>query len=56
MTHNKTGNQINEELIKFKAPKELKNQLQLLAQQRNISLSSLLRLISTEYVKRNITP
>jgi hypothetical protein len=46
-------NNKNEALIKFVAPDELKNALQELANERNISLSSLLRLIATEYVKRN---
>ena len=44
---------INEVLIKFVAPKELKRALQELANERNISLSALLRLVVSEYVKRN---
>jgi predicted transcriptional regulator len=44
---------IGEELIKFTAPEELKRALQELANERNITLSSLLRLIASEYVKRN---
>jgi len=44
---------INEALVKFVLPKELKRSLQKLANDRNIQLSSLLRLITTEYVKRN---
>ncbi len=47
---NKTKNEV---LIKFVAPQELKSAIQLLADERNISLSSLLRLITSEYVKRN---
>ncbi len=43
----------NEALIKFVAPKDLKLALQRLANERNIALSSLLRLIASEYVKRN---
>jgi hypothetical protein len=43
---------ISEELIKFFAPEELKTSLQTLANDRNITLSALLRLITTEYVKR----
>lgn len=43
----------NESLIKFVAPVGLKDSLQLLANERNISLSSLLRLIASEYLKRN---
>jgi hypothetical protein len=42
-----------ETLIKFTAPANLKQDLQQLALERNISLSSLLRLITSEYVKRN---
>lgn len=45
----------NEALIKFVAPVDLKQALQQLANERNIALSSLLRLISSEYVKRNRT-
>lgn len=45
----------NEALIKFVAPVELKNSLLELAKERNIALSSLLRLIASEYVKRNRT-
>ena len=43
----------NEALIKFVAPIDLKEALQQLANERNITLSSLLRLIASEYVKRN---
>ncbi len=43
----------NEVLIKFVAPANLKNSLQELANERHIALSSLLRLIASEYVKRN---
>ena len=43
----------NEALIKFVSPTELKQGLQQLANERNIALSSLLRLIASEYVKRN---
>jgi hypothetical protein len=46
---------INEVLIKFVAPWELKRALQKLANERNIALSALLRLIASEYVKRNRT-
>ena len=45
----------NEALIKFVAPIELKESLLYLAQERNIALSSLLRLIASEYVKCNRT-
>lgn len=43
----------NEALIKFVAPIDLKESLQQLAKERNIALSSLLRLIASDYVKRN---
>lgn len=43
----------NEALIKFVAPIDLKNSLQELANERHIAVSSLLRLIASEYVKRN---
>jgi hypothetical protein len=46
----------NEALIKFVAPIDLKEALQQLANERNITLSSLLRLIASEYVKRNKQP
>lgn len=55
MTNNGNKN-MNEVLIKFVAPEELKQALQNLANDRNITLSSLLRLITTEYVKRNRNP
>ncbi len=42
----------NEMQIKFVAPDKLKRGLQELANERNITLSALLRLISSEYVKR----
>jgi hypothetical protein len=45
----------NEALIKFIAPNDLKQELQRLANERNITISSLLRLIASEYVKRNRT-
>jgi hypothetical protein len=45
----------NAALIKFVAPIELKTSLLQLAKERNIALSSLLRLIASEYVKRNRT-
>lgn len=39
--------------IKFVVPGDLKRDLQLLAAERNIALSALLRLIASEYVRRN---
>ena len=47
------NNHKNQVLIKFVAPDELKRDLQELAEERNIALSALLRLVTTEYVKRN---
>lgn len=41
--------------IKFLVPRALKQQLETLARERNISLSALLRLIASDYVKRNQT-
>jgi hypothetical protein len=43
----------NEVLIKFLAPQKLKLALLDLAKERNIALSALLRLICSEYDKRN---
>ncbi len=42
----------NEALIKFLAPRKLKNALEELAAERNIALSALLRLVTSEYVRR----
>lgn len=42
----------NEVLIKFLTPQKLKHALLELANERNITLSALLRLIASEYVKR----
>ena len=53
MTKNNNRKSINEARIKFVAPAELKDALQALANERNITLSALLRLVTTEYVKRN---
>jgi len=44
---------INEARIKFVAPASLKHKLQRLANERNITLSALLRLLASEYVRRN---
>ena len=43
---------INEVRIKFVAPEILKGDLQALANERNITLSALLRLITSDYVRR----
>ena len=53
MTKNDNRIHINEVLIKFVAPGKLKRSLQDLADERNITLSALLRLVMSEYVKRN---
>jgi len=53
MTNNSNKNGA---LIKFVAPIDLKQAVQQLANERNITLSSLLRLIASEYVKRNRQP
>lgn len=44
-------NQPRKTIIKFAAPRQLKTDLERLATMRNISLSALLRLILSEYVK-----
>ena len=56
MANKNNRKNINEVRIKFVAPEELKHSLQALANERNITLSALLRLIATEYVKRNQSP
>jgi predicted transcriptional regulator len=44
----------NKELfIKIRAPHDLKNQLQSLAQSRNVSISAMARIALTDYIKRN---
>ena len=53
MVKDSNDRNLNATLIKFVAPGELKFALQGLARERNIALSSLLRLITSEYVKRN---
>lgn len=47
----KPRNLTDEAIIKFFLPQDLKNQLQQLASNRSLSLSALLRLIVTEYIK-----
>ena len=56
MTQKNNRKHINEVRIKFVAPEKLKEGLQVLANERNITLSALLRLITTEYIKRNQVP
>jgi predicted transcriptional regulator len=50
-----TNSNRNEAVIKFRVPDDLKQSLQQLAKERNIAISSLLRLTASEYVKRNRT-
>lgn len=42
---------VNQTFVRFAIPSQLKNDLQRLATARNISLSALLRLVLSEYVK-----
>ena len=52
----KNKKNINGALIKFVSPKDLKHTLQVLANERNITLSALLRLIATDYIRRKQFP
>ena len=52
MAQTGTNNQIKKTTLKVVMPVDLKGALQELANDRNISLSALLRLIATAYVKR----
>lgn len=55
MAHPNTSKKlIHEEQVKFLLPRDLKRSLQQMADERNISLSALLRLITSEYVKRQL--
>jgi hypothetical protein len=45
-------NRPQKHFIKFTVPQQLKQQLERLAQARNISLAALLRLIASEYIKQ----
>ncbi len=53
MTQDDNPNKQNEVLIKFLAPQRLKYRLEELAAERSIALSALLRLIASEYLRRN---
>jgi len=44
---------INPALIKFIAPNHLKDTLSDMAAERSVSLSALLRIITSEYIKHN---
>jgi hypothetical protein len=48
-------NAISNVVVRFVAPETLRSDLQKLANERNITISSLLRLIATEYVKKSKT-
>ncbi len=52
MAQTGTNNSINKSTLKIVVPTALKGALQLLADERHITLSALLQLISSEYVKR----
>jgi hypothetical protein len=52
MTRNIPQKPTNKDLIKFLVPKPLKNSLLIIALDRNISISALLRIITSEYAKR----
>lgn len=56
MTQNPYPNGKQETRIKFLSPEELKRDLLVLADERNITLSALLRLITSEYVRRHKQP
>jgi ribbon-helix-helix CopG family protein len=49
--HQKPRNLTEEAFVKFFLPRRVKAQLQELAEARSLSLSALLRLIVTEYIK-----
>ncbi len=55
MAHNMQKNNINEVIVRFGAPTKLRDTLQELANERNITISALLRLIASEYVRRSKT-
>jgi hypothetical protein len=52
MTQAGTNNSVKKSTLKVVVPEELKHALQLLADEQNITVSSLLRLVTSEYVKR----
>lgn len=52
MTRNIPLHPTNKDLIKFLVPKPLKDSLLIIALDRNISISALMRLITSEYAKR----
>jgi hypothetical protein len=47
-----TKKKMNQAFVKFRAPETLKEDLERLARGRNVSLSALLRLVLSEYVKQ----
>jgi hypothetical protein len=56
MSHNNKQITNRKVYIKFGVPTNLKDTLQTLANERNIGLSALLRLIATEYIRRHQAP
>jgi hypothetical protein len=52
MSQEQRSKNYNESLVKFLAPEKLKHALEQLADERNIALSALLRLVTSEYVRR----
>jgi hypothetical protein len=56
MSHNNKQTTSKKIYIKFGVPIHLKDTLQALADERNIGLSALLRLIATEYIRRHQAP
>jgi len=52
MTQKSHHKPTNKDLIKFLVPKPLKDTLLIIAIELNISLSALLRIITSEYTKR----
>ena len=52
MTQEQKKSNKSEALVKFLAPRRLKRALEKLAAERNVALSALLRLMTSEYVKR----
>jgi hypothetical protein len=53
MANNTQRKTLSDGVVRFVAPKKLRSDLQELASERNITLSALLRLIASEYVRRN---
>ena len=56
MNRNAQKQALSEEIVKFAVPKHLKVELQSMAMTRNISLSALVRLVVTDYLKNRSSP